>query len=496
MKNKIFTGLETIICRPGDPQRLGATITADGINFAVYSAHAAGCRLVLFRKGGERPFLDLPFESDCRFGQTYAIHLAGLHPTEIEYGYRFSGPLTTDRIHRFEPEKILLDPYATQISGRNRWGEKDFDESYFPLRGQIPSVQPFDWDGDRPLQIPVEDLVIYEMHVRSFTQHPSAAVTAPGTYAGLVEKIPYLKELGVNCVELMPVHEFDELKKLFINPETGQPLMQYWGYGTLGFFTPKAGFAASGAAEGQIREFKEMVKALHAAGIEVWLDVVYNHSGEGGEGGPTISFRGIDNKVYYHLTPKGEYKNYSGTGNTLNCNHPVVRRMIIDSLRHWVLEYHIDGFRFDLASIFTRDADGRPLGNPPLVEDIAKDPILANTKIVAEAWDAAGLYQVGQFPHYGRWYEWNGKYRDTLRKFIKGDVGQTGPMVQRILGSPDIYVGRRLIPSINFVNCHDGFTLNDLYSYNEKHNEANGEDNRDGANDNNSWNCGAEGPDR
>jgi glycogen operon protein len=352
----------------------------------------------------------------------------------------------------------------------------------------------FDWQGDHPLNLPLEDLVIYEMHVRGFTRDPSSGARFPGTFAGLREKIPYLVELGVSCVELLPVFEFNECEIDHKHPSTGEPLVNYWGYSTLGFCAPKAGYAATGAFGMQADEFKTLVKELHRNKIEVILDVVFNHTAEGNENGPTLSFRGLDNRTYYMLTPEGFYYNFSGCGNTLNCNHPVVRECVINCLRYWVSEYHIDGFRFDLASILGRDPNGVPLSNPPLLEELALGPVLGRTKMIAEAWDAGGLYQVGNFPSYGRWAEWNGKYRDCVRKFLKGALGQVPELSQRLLGSPDLYYLRGPTASINFLTCHDGFTLADLVSYNEKHNEANGEENRDGANDNNSWNCGAEGP--
>jgi glycogen operon protein len=341
----------------------------------------------------------------------------------------------------------------------------------------------------------MEDLVIYEMHVRSFTRDPSSGVKFPGTFAGIRQKIAYLKELGVNCIELLPIFEFDEFENSRVDPTTGRHLVgNYWGYSTLAFFAPKSGYAATGKLGMQVDEFKALVKELHRNGIEVLLDVVVNHTAEGNEHGPYISFKGIDNKTYYMLTPEGYYFNFSGTGNTLNCNNPVVRNMVLDCIRYWAAEYHVDGFRFDLASVLGRDPWGAPLSNPPLLESLAFDPILAKCKLIAEAWDAGGLYQVGSFPAYGRWAEWNGKYRDCLRKFLRGDLGRVGEMAQRLQGSPDLYAGRGATATINFVTAHDGFTLNDLVSYNEKHNEANGEDNRDGANNNDSWNCGWEGP--
>jgi glycogen operon protein len=353
----------------------------------------------------------------------------------------------------------------------------------------------FDWRGDRPPQIPSEDLVIYEMHVRGFTRHAASGVGHPGTYAGVVEKIPYLRGLGVNCVELLPVFEFDEFELSRPNPVTGGLNMNYWGYSTVGFFAPKAGLAATGRAGMQVDEFKTMVRALHAAGIEVVLDVVFNHTCEGDHRGPSISFRGLDNKTYYMLTPDGYYQNFSGCGNSLNCNNPVVRDMVLDCLRFWVSEYHVDGFRFDAAAILGRDPFGGPMLNPPLLESAASDPILKKCKLIAEAWDAGGLYLLGSFPNYGRFAEWNGKFRDDTRDFLRGEPGRAGLMAARLSGSPDLYEasGRGPRASVNFITCHDGFTLRDLVSYNAKHNDANDEGNRDGIDDNRSWNCGVEG---
>jgi glycogen operon protein len=357
------------------------------------------------------------------------------------------------------------------------------------------SFDDFDWEGESPLEIAPEDLVIYEAHVRGFTQSASSGVKHPGTYASLVEKIPYLKELGINAIELMPIYEFDEFENSRLHPDTGERLYNFWGYSTLGFFAPKAAYAATGRFGMQVDEFKQLVKSLHKAGIEVILDVVFNHTAEGNDRGPTLSFKGLDNKTYYMLTPEGYYFNFSGTGNTLNCNNPVVRSLVLDCLRYWAAEFHIDGFRFDLASILGRDPWGAPLSNPPLLESLAFDPILSSCKLIAEAWDAGGLYQVGSFPAFGRWGEWNGKYRDCVRRFLKGDPGMVGEVAQRVQGSPDLYrhSGRAPATSVNFITCHDGFTLADLVSFNDKHNGANGEDNRDGGDDNHSWNCGAEG---
>jgi isoamylase len=479
--------------RPGFPLPFGATVLPRGVNFSVYSRHAYTATLVLFEPGVVAPVAEIPFPPEFRIGDVFAMMVFDLDPDNFEYDFRLDGPFAPAEGHRFDVEQILLDPMAHAVSGRDVWSSPLDPSLPCPYRARIVA-EDFDWEGDRPLELPIEDLVIYEMHVRGFTRSPTSGVKFPGTYAGIREKIPYLKALGVNCVELLPVFEFDELENPRSNPLTGERLYNYWGYSTVGFYAPKAGYAATGRVGMQADEFKALVKDLHQNGIEVILDVVFNHTAEGNEQGPTISFRGLDNHTYYMLTPDGHYYNFSGCGNTLNCNHPVVRDFVLSCLRHWVAEYHVDGFRFDLASILGRDADGTPLPNPPLLEALAMDPVLGKTKLIAEAWDAGGLYQVGTFPAYGRWAEWNGKYRDCLRRFLKGDMGQVGDMAQRLLGSPDLYPSRGPTASINFVTCHDGFTLADLVSYNHKHNEANGEENRDGTDDNQSWNCGAEGP--
>ncbi|MDH6574769.1 glycogen debranching protein GlgX [Kitasatospora sp. MAP5-34] len=484
--------------RAGRPLPFGATPVPAGVNFSVYSEKATRMWLVLFEPGAEQPLAELEFPAAFRIGSVFAMTVFGLDggsldDERLEYGFRAEGPFDPEHGDRFDATRVLSDPYARMISGRDVWGTEPDRDRPCPYRSRLVPDD-FDWGDDAPLRIPTEDLVVYELHVRGFTRHPSAQVSAPGTYAGLREKIPYLKELGVNCVELMPVFEFDEHDNPRSDPGTGEPLLDYWGYNTVGFFAPKAGYAATGRFGMQADEFKTMVKELHAAGIEVVLDVVFNHTAEGNEQGPTISFRGLDNATYYMLTPAGDYYNFSGTGNTVNCNHPVVRDFILNCLRHWVSEYHIDGFRFDLAAILDRAPDGTPLANPPLLEQLAHDPVLRHCKLIAEAWDAAGLYEVGSFPDYGRWAEWNGQYRDTVRRFLKGDPGTAGELATRVVGSPDLYTGRGTAASVNFVTAHDGFTLHDLVSYNDKHNEANGEGNADGANDNNSWNCGAEGP--
>jgi glycogen operon protein len=500
--------------RTGKPYPFGATLVPGGINFSIFSRHANYCVLVLFEKGGSEPMVEIPFRGmfqkaeteepvwgEFRIGNVYTMTVFDLDHENIEYGFRMDGPYHRSERgkpgkHRFDPSQILMDPYSKAIGGREVWGKTPDWEEPFPHRSRVV-YDDFDWEGDRPLEIPLEDLVVYEMHVRSFTNHPSSNVRQPGTFAAIREKIPYLKELGINSIELMPVFEFDEFEHSRPNPITGEILMNYWGYSTVGFFAPKAGFAATGKMKDGTMvadELKTLVKELHRNGIEVILDVVFNHTAEGNEHGPTISYRGIDNETYYMLTPDGYYYNFSGTGNTLNCNNPIVRDMVLDALRYWASEFHIDGFRFDLASILGRDPSGAPMANPPLLEALAFDPILGKCKLIAEAWDAGGLYQVGSFPAYGRWAEWNGKYRDTIRRFLKGDPGLASAMAQGLQGSPDLYPGRGPTASINFITCHDGFTLKDMVSYNDKHNEANGENNNDGANDNNSWNGGWEGP--
>ncbi|PPK65440.1 glycogen debranching protein GlgX [Actinokineospora auranticolor] len=479
--------------RPGRLLPFGATRVPGGVNFSVYSNNATAMALVLFERGRRDPVAELPFPPDFRVGGVFAMTVFGLDTDRLRYGYRADGEFHPEAGDRFDRTRVLTDPYATVLAGHEEWGTRTAADDPYPYRAAL-APDDFDWEGDTPLRLAREDLVIYETHVRGFTRHPSSGVAAPGTYAGLVEKIPYLRELGVNCVELMPVFEFDETDNMRTDPRTGRQLVNYWGYNTVGFFAPKASYAVTGRHGMQVDEFKNMVKRLHRAGIEVMLDVVFNHTAEGNELGPTISFRGLDNRTYYMLTPEGYYYNFSGTGNTLNCNHPVVRGFIVDCLRHWAAEYHIDGFRFDLAAILGRDQHGAPLANPPLLEALAHDPVLRDCKLVAEAWDAGGLYQVGSFPDYCRWSEWNGRYRDTVRRFVKGDPGMAGDLATRLLGSPDLYGRRGPAASINFVTAHDGFTLRDLVSYNDKHNEANGEDNRDGDNGNHSWNHGVEGP--
>jgi isoamylase len=413
--------------RPGFLLPFGASAVPHGINFSVYSRHARACTLVLFQPGVRDPMIEIPFPPEFRVGDVYAMMVFEVDPDEVEYGFRIEGPFAPEEWHRFDPSKVLLDPMARCVSGRDVWGIVPDSSRPYRYRARI-LPEDFDWEGDRPLELPIQDLVVYEMHVRGFTRSPSSGVDHPGTFAGVREKIPYLKELGVNCVGLMPVFEFDELENDRTNPLTGERLYNYWGYSTVGFYAPNASYGATGPVGMQADELKAIVKDLHRNGIEVILDVVFNHTAEGDDRGPCISFRGLDNRTYYMLTPDGRYYNFSGCGNTLNCNHPVVRDFVLNCLRYWVEAYHIDGFRFDLASILGRDAHGTPLPNPPLLESLAMDPILGKTKLIAEAWDAGGLYQVGTFPAYGRWADWNGKYRDCVRRFLKGDAGLTGEM--------------------------------------------------------------------
>lgn len=468
----------------------GATITDNGVNFSIFSKEAKGCTLVLYHHGQKEPFVEIPFPEEFRIGNVYTMMVFGLDIESTEYGYRFDGVYDPDAGLLFDQSRVLLDPYAKSVSGRTVWGKVPDLNDHFQHRGQIIR-EDYDWEGDKPVEISETDLVIYEMHVRSFTNHPESGVRYRGTFAGIIEKIPYLKDLGVNCVELMPIFEFDEFE--YERDKKRQGLYNYWGYSTVCFFAPKAGYAASAPFGMEADELKNMIRKLHQNGIEVILDVVFNHTAEGDEHGPFISYKGIDNRTYYLLTPDGSYYNFSGCGNTMNCNHPVVRNTVLDCLRYWVSSYHVDGFRFDLASILSRDEEGIPMVHPPLLDIIAKDAVLGKSFLIAEAWDAGGLYQVGSFPAFGRWSEWNGKYRDCLRRFIKGDGQYRPELIKRISGSEDLYGFRGPKASVNFVTCHDGFTLYDLVSYNEKHNEANREENRDGCNDNDSWNCGAEG---
>ena len=475
--------------RPGMYEINGATAIPCGVNFTVYSYGATACELLLYRRHEDEPFAVIPFPENYKIGKVYSMIVFGLNIQDFEYAYRLDGPYEPKEGLLFDKNNVLLDIYAKAVTGQREWGT--------PNKGSVYKARvvrdDFDWKGNGQPLIPMEDLVIYEMHVRGFTKHGSSGVSFPGTFAGLREKIPYLKELGINAVELMPIFEFDEMKDY--REVNGKPVMNYWGYNTISFFAPNTSYTASSEYNKEGTELKELVRELHENGIECILDVVFNHTAEGNEMGSCFSFKGFDNNIYYLLTPEGYYYNFSGCGNTMNCNHPIVHQLILECLRYWTTVYHIDGFRFDLASILGRNEDGSPMSKPPLLQSLAFDPILGNVKLIAEAWDAGGLYQVGSFPAFTRWAEWNGRYRDDMRDFLKGNYGMWGVAASRITGSKDIYNPeyRGENASVNFLNCHDGFTLWDMYSYNEKHNEANGWNNTDGANDNRSWNCGAEG---
>ena len=495
MKKVSLSPKWTFEVTPGSPLPLGATITPKGINFAVFSRHAEDLWLILFTSTGA-PIGEI--ELDRVHYKTGDIWHLLLRTTQhdLQYCFRASGPYDPKgKGHFFNDSAFLLDPYARALAGGEKWNGPSKKQAGFK-RNCLVVENHFDWEDDRPLMIPMQDSVIYEMHVRGFTRHPNSKVKHPGTFAGVIEKIPYLKELGVTAIELMPVSEFNENENTRINPVTGEELVNYWGYSPISFCAPKASYATENKNGNQVREFKEMVKGLHKAGIEVLLDVVFNHTAEGGSDGPLLNFRGLDNSIYYLLDPETrEYLNFSGCGNTLNCNHPIVRQHIIKCLHFWVIEMHVDGFRFDLASILGRDQNGEVLSNPPMVEMIAEDPILAHTKIIAEAWDAAGLYQVGSFSTSGRWAEWNGKFRDDIRAFMCGHEGTVPSLATRIAGSSDLFETslRRPYNSINFVTSHDGFTLWDLVSYDTKHNLENGENDLDGSDHNISWNSGHEG---
>jgi glycogen operon protein len=471
----------------------GATPRPGGVNFAVFARHASAVHLVLFREGRDEPLAEIPLDPAVhRTGDVWHVLVHNLPPDTL-YGYRVHGPSNPRAGQRYNPRVILLDPYARALGGGTRWGVADGPPGRPNRLGRVVADD-FDWGDDTPPRVPLCQTVLYELHVRGYTRHPSSGVRHPGTYLGLCEKIPHLKALGVTTAQLMPVLEFDELDVPRRNPVTGEPLRNFWGYAPLSYFAPKASYAAN---PGQaLREFKQMVREFHRAGLEVVLDVVYNHTGEGNEDGPTLSFRGLDNAVYYLLDREGRYYNFSGCGNTVNCNHPVVRDLVLESLAYLVAECHVDGFRFDLAAVLGRGADGRVLEEPPLLQHIAEHPVLAGAKLLAEAWDAAGLSCLGKFPAWGRWAEFNGWFRDDVRRFVNGHANATANVAKRVCGSLDLYgdTCRHPYHSVNFVTCHDGFTLRDLVSYNQKHNEANGESNKDGWDWNHSFNCGHEGP--
>ncbi|HMK65877.1 MAG TPA: glycogen debranching protein GlgX [Thermodesulfobacteriota bacterium] len=480
----------------GNTFPLGATVYPQGVNFSIYSKNASEVELLLF-EGAEDPRPSRIISLAPRVNRTYFYwhtFVPGLRAGQI-YGYRVYGPYVPEKGHRFDSQKVLLDPYGKALIIPPNYSRKTAgitgDNTATAMKSVVADVHRYDWEGDAPLGHPFSDTIIYEMHVRGFTRHPNSGLAEAkrGTYAGLIEKIPYLRDLGITAVELLPIFQYDE-------QDAPVGFKNYWGYSPVSFFIPHNSYSSVQDPLGLLDEFRDMVKALHRAGIEVILDVVYNHTAEGPETGPTLSYRGLENRAYYILDhSSGRYADFSGCGNTFNAGNSIARRMIIDSLHYWVQEMHIDGFRFDLASILSRDLTGLPLANPPLLWDIESDPLLAGTKLIAEAWDAGGLYQVGRFVGES-WKEWNGKFRDDLRSFLKGDRGMVSKAASRLLGSPDLYghQEREAEQSINFITCHDGFTLNDLVSYDHKHNEANGEDNRDGTNDNFSWNCGVEGP--
>ena len=491
-----MTALVMGAATPGQSFPLGATVVTDGVNFSIYSRSASGVELLLFdREDDARPARIITI--DPATNRTYHYWHAlvrGVKPGQL-YGYRVQGPFDPASGMRFDPAKVLLDPYGRGVAVPKNYSREtarlEGDNCGTAMKSVVVDPDAYDWENDAPLRRPASQTIIYEMHVRGFTRHPSSGLSerTRGTYAGLIEKIPYLQDLGITAVELLPVFQFD-------TQDAPPGLVNYWGYAPVSFFAPHQGYSSRQNPLDPINEFRDMVKALHRGGIEVILDVVFNHTAEGNHDGPTLSFRGLENSVYYILEKdRSRYANYSGTGNTLNGNHPIVRRMIVDSLRYWVNEMHVDGFRFDLASILDRDESGNLLPNPPVLWDIDTEPALAATKLIAEAWDAAGLYEVGSFIG-DSWREWNGRFRDDVRSFFRGDEGYVGRLADRLVGSPQIYghKQREAEASVNFVTCHDGFTLNDLVSYSRKHDEANGEDNRDGTDDNRSYNWGVEGP--
>lgn len=473
--------------RPGRTLPFGAELVSDStVNFSIFSREATSCELLLYHLGDKDPYAVLPLGDEFRIGNVYTVMIFDLDWENTEYGYRFDGPRDRSQGYRFDPEKILLDPYAKLVSGRDEWYQRTYPDSDFQRRGRIIR-EDYNWEGDRPLEIPPKDLVIYEMHVRGFTKDPSSKVKHGGTFAGVVEKIPYLKKLGVNCVELLPVFEFEE----FITTPTVKAC-NYWGYVTYNYFSPKTGYSSTGKLGLAADELKHMIKMLHQSGIEVVLDVVFNHTGEGGDDGEYISFRGIDNRTYYIMDQNGRYTNYTGCQNTVNCNNAIVRNFIIDSLRYWVSDYHVDGFRIDEAPIFVRDEAGKPMASAPLVDSLIKDPVLSRTLLISEGWDAGGMCTIGNFSN--GWADWNPRSRDTIKRFIKG-MGQCGPdLLKTIEGSPDMFPKGSPASSVNYVTSHDGFPLYDSVSYGKAHNENNAFTSRmDSAFDNCSWNCGAEG---
>jgi len=479
---------EALKTADGKVSPFGVSVTSEGVNFAVFSKGATDVTLCLFESSSREAIAEIPLDPKIhRTGDVWHILVTGL-PDQFLYAYRTAKKKGRLFANYYCENNLILDPYAKAVESRKNWG--NCEDAYHPLGKAFPEDS-YDWEGDRPLKLPLKDLVIYELHVRGFTCHDSSNVSASGTFQGVIEKIPFLRDLGINAVKLMPIHEFNECEYARYNPFSGQRLFNYWGYSTVNYFSPMQRYSASDP----VAEFRGLVKELHKNGIEVILDVVFNHTAEGNIMGPTYSFKGLDPGVYYILDKKQHHMNFTGCGNTVNCNHPVVRQLIRECLNYWVTEMHVDGFRFDLAAIMTRGMQGEPLENPPLIETLSQDPVLAGTKLIAEPWDCGGLYQLGNFyPKQERWSEWNDRYRDTIRKFIKGDKGAKRDFARRICGSEDIFPHRSPCSSLNFITAHDGFTLRDLVTYNEKHNSANGEDNRDGNNANYSWNCGYEGP--
>lgn len=486
---------------PGMFDRNGAVPLGYGgaVSFTVHSEGATSVTLLLFHRGENEPYSEITFPKNYRIGSVWSMVVFGLDISQFEYAYSVDGPWDPEKGLLFDKNHILLDIYAKAVTGQRIWRTKEFTPAY---RARVVRST-YDWDNDLR-SVPMEDLIIYEMHVRGFTMGKNSGVTAPGTFQGIREKIPYLQWLGITAVEMMPIFEFDEMQNC--RHFEGKELIDYWGYNTVSYFAPNTSYCSTQEYNHEGDELRALIRDLHAAGIQVILDVVFNHTAEGNEDGPFISFKGFDNNIYYMLTPDGNYYNFSGCGNTVNCNHPVVQEMIVECLRYWTVNFHIDGFRFDLASILGRNEDGSPMEYPPLLYRLARDPLLSDVKLIAEAWDAGGMYQVGNFPAWKRWAEWNGKYRDALRSYLKGDIWAAPEAAVRIMGSPDLYSDKQseegrsprgyqgYKSSVNYITCHDGFTLYDLYAYNSKHNEANGWGNTDGADDNRSWNCGHEGP--
>lgn len=488
----------SFVTRSGQPHPLGATVMPDGVNFSVFSQHALSIELLLFATDeATEPMQVIPMTSEANKSfHFWHVFVVGAKPG-LHYAYRVAGPDLSEMGLRYDPRKVLIDPYAYGNSMK-LWDRgaacAPGDNLAASMRSVVIDPLDYDWDGDRPLNRAMQDTVIYEMHVGGFTRAGNSAVATPGTFRAVIEKIPYLKSLGVTAVELLPVFQFDDKVARDVD---GQRLTNYWGYSTMAYFAPHPGYCEAPSEAAHLDEFRDMVKELHRAGIEVILDVVFNHTDEGNHQGPTFSFRGFDNLNYYYLVPENRsfYYDYTGCGNTFNCNHPIGSKMIVESLRFWVEHMHVDGFRFDEGSVLSRAPDGAPMEFPPVLWQIELDEVLCNSKVIAEAWDAAGLYQVGHFPGF-RWAEWNGLYRDTMRRFVRGDAGMIGDVADRIAGSASLYQSNGHLPinSVNFITAHDGFTMNDLVSYNWKHNDANGEGNRDGVDENLSWNCGTEGP--